>query len=714
MRSAEKPRSRFGMTLSTKAVFLGLILVTAQTQGQEQASASESAAFTLQDPTLPLKLSATPSSSTPSGAWTLELEGTIAAPLKFNAAAPWAADLRDQKQALPTETSFQVTKQVFRATLTTAPELPLTQKDETKTATGSRPSRYKVTAFVCDAAETWCKRQTIEGTIDWSRTKVGFKQGTIAKRSPAADTSNQTALASASKVNQSSNAASSATSDTSIGPWTWQTVGPFTGDGAAWQTLTAKWSRPALVFWTAAWCPPCNELKDRIFRHPDFGALTRGVERILIDGDAPNAQRLGETLRVSGYPTVLIVLPGGTEAARINESLSFEEFAATFRAATANPAPLKDRISRALEQKATDEDWLVIAQTRWEAGSSAPGNTACETVKALGELARRAPEQQSARALLTFAALSWAGDCKEPIPEKNALARELATLLVGQTKGQHILATERLVSLRAPLVQTFEAAQSVIDSLPKAEATATREAWLAAVQDLTRMQGRSEVSDLDRLRAMTTLVEAEKQQGQAVSPATRKAVVELSQSALKSNLSLYGRRALVTEVTYALGQVQAFDEAEQVLAAELKHSDPSWHHYLYSARAALETERGKLEQARGLSTQAQAAASGRATRLQWTVSDALRSLKDNSDLVQSLGKVDDVYRIAFSLEDPFYGRNAKRLQALQSKLVERSDLTALQSTFSRYAPQCVNLRDSTQVTRCREHFAPLLGKMSSK
>ncbi|NBQ54542.1 MAG: thioredoxin family protein, partial [Proteobacteria bacterium] len=92
-------------------------------------------------------------------------------------------------------------------------------------------------------------------------------------------------------------------------------------------------NKPALLYWGAIWCPPCNQLKAQVFSHPEFATATSSFIRIYLDGDDAGAQNWAEKLDVSGYPTVLVLAPEKNgrvttmkERLRIAEFVNFTEF----------------------------------------------------------------------------------------------------------------------------------------------------------------------------------------------------------------------------------------------------------------------------------------------------------------------------------------------------------------------------------------------------
>ena len=75
--------------------------------------------------------------------------------------------------------------------------------------------------------------------------------------------------------------------------------------------------KPVILYWGAVWCPPCNQMKAGLFKDPAFIAETENFVPVYLDGDTEGAQRWGEQFGISGYPTVIILQPDGTEITRI-------------------------------------------------------------------------------------------------------------------------------------------------------------------------------------------------------------------------------------------------------------------------------------------------------------------------------------------------------------------------------------------------------------
>ena len=131
--------------------------------------------------------------------------------------------------------------------------------------------------------------------------------------------------------------------------------------------------KPLFLYWGAEWCPPCHYLKNKIFSRPEFVAQIENFVPIYLDGDTEQAQVLGETLDVQGYPTVIIFNPMGDEVMRMSSSVPVDQYAAVLDNAVADTRPIQEVLVSALDQgpgSAPDADLTMLANYSWSQASN--------------------------------------------------------------------------------------------------------------------------------------------------------------------------------------------------------------------------------------------------------------------------------------------------------------------------------------------------------
>lgn len=97
---------------------------------------------------------------------------------------------------------------------------------------------------------------------------------------------------------------------------TWFHAGAEPGVDAAFTEAQAS-DRNLLVDFYAAWCPPCDRLRDEFLSDPRRHRLLAGFVLLKADADHAASFDLKDRYRIGGYPTVLVLDPEGLELDRI-------------------------------------------------------------------------------------------------------------------------------------------------------------------------------------------------------------------------------------------------------------------------------------------------------------------------------------------------------------------------------------------------------------
>jgi thioredoxin-related protein len=143
----------------------------------------------------------------------------------------------------------------------------------------------------------------------------------------------------------------------------------FKGDVDAAFVAAKADNRPVFLYWGAVWCPPCNQVKATIFNRQDFIERSRFFVPVYIDGDAPSAQRLGTRFKVSGYPTMILLKPDGSEITRLPGEVDAEQYMRVLNLGMNGARPVKETLAAALSpsgSKLTPEDWRMLSYYSWE------------------------------------------------------------------------------------------------------------------------------------------------------------------------------------------------------------------------------------------------------------------------------------------------------------------------------------------------------------
>ncbi|MGH6609727.1 MAG: thioredoxin family protein, partial [Burkholderiaceae bacterium] len=139
-----------------------------------------------------------------------------------------------------------------------------------------------------------------------------------------------------------------------------------TGDiESAFATAKAE-KKPVFLFWTAAWCPPCNHVKSTIFTRDEFVAKSRSFVPVYVDGDTASGQALGKRFNVSGYPTMVLLTADGNEVTRLEGSVEPAKYMQLLDYGLSGGASARELLKSALAGKQISaEDWRLLAYYSW-------------------------------------------------------------------------------------------------------------------------------------------------------------------------------------------------------------------------------------------------------------------------------------------------------------------------------------------------------------
>jgi len=481
----------------------------------------------------------------------------------------------------------------------------------------------------------------------------------------------------------------------------------FKGDVDAAFVAAKADNRPVFLYWGAVWCPPCNQVKATIFNRQDFIERSRFFVPVYIDGDAPSAQRLGARFKVSGYPTMILLKPDGSEITRLPGEVDAEQYMRVLNLGMSGARPVKETLAAALAQngaKLTPEDWRMLSYYSWETDEQQLLSKEA-LASTLLRVARACPASQpETAARFELQALIAASKAKDAKPRDDKAASALLMAVLADPK----LARENFDLL---VYYPREIANRV--TLPKSpERARVVAAWNAALE---RLIADATLSTADRL----SVVDAEIALARLDAPkstlpdALLKRVREESLRADRETSDPYARQAVISGAAEVLEDAGLGDESDALLKKELTRTH--YPYYFMLGLASNAKKRGDKSMAVDWAEKAYAAAEGDATRLQWgasyinTMIDLAPedSARIEKAALKVIGELDPA-------PDTFYERNRRYLERIGKKLAawnkDNQHTESLKRIHAQMASVCAKLPASDPArTTCRGVLHPASG-----
>ncbi len=425
-------------------------------------------------------------------------------------------------------------------------------------------------------------------------------------------------------------------------------------------------SKPVFVYWGAKWCPPCNQVKATLFNRQDFIERSRAFVPVYIDGDSPGAQKLGARFRVSGYPTMVLFSPQGTELTRLPGEVDAQRYTEVLTLGMNTQRPVKDVLAQALSgsktvgaEALTPNDWRLLAFYSWDTDQQqiVPKDGVPALLQRLAKACPPDPIEIATR--LQLKALA-AVDAKTPArPDPAAQARVLALLVDGPAARAHM---DVLANYATDITRALSA-----------KSTPQRAELLAAFEvALTRFEADTTLSRADRLTAVMSRVDLARMDAPkganvklpAALVADARAHAERADREITDG---YERQAVITSAAHLLTDLGLVDESDAMLKASLAKSHSPY--YLMLALASNAKKRGNNVEALRWYEESFVKSEGPATRLQWGAGylNALVDLapRDEARIEKAAAQL---FTEAAAQPDAFYERSGRSLQRVGAKL----------------------------------------------
>ena len=433
-------------------------------------------------------------------------------------------------------------------------------------------------------------------------------------------------------------------------------------------------AKPVFVYWGAAWCPPCNQLKATLFNRQDFIARSKAFVAVYIDGDSPGAQKLGARFKVRGYPTTLLFDTEGIELTRLPGEVDAAQYTQLLTLGMNAQRPVKAVLASAMNQPKpaplSANDWKLLAFYSWETDEQQV-LAGAPLAKVLTQLAQACPpDQTEAATRLMLKSVAAAAPALEGASMNNSVPRlehydRVLKLLASPEAARAQM--DVLTNNAADLVRGLSAAKSteraaLVDGFNTAMKALEADSSLSRADRLTALSARVELAKIDAPKAKEA---ADKNNGV---PASVQAEVRAHVAAADRDITDgYERQAVITSAADVLEQAGLLAESTALLEANLAKSHSPY--YLMSGLASNAKKRGDTAAVLRWSEMAFNKSEGPATRLQWGAS----FVKNLVELApQHEARIEQTVQLLFAeaaaQPDAFYERSARSLQRVGMQL----------------------------------------------
>ncbi len=459
-----------------------------------------------------------------------------------------------------------------------------------------------------------------------------------------------------------------------------QAISWFDGNIDEAFALAKSENKPIFLYWGAVWCPPCQEIKQTVFKSRRFIAQTRSFVPIYLDGDTQQAQSLGEKFGVKGYPTMIVFSATGTELTRIPGGIDISRYNDVLELSLKAIKPVSALVQLVLSspEKVSQNDLKSLAYYSWGQDHDAlPEDYRPELFLTMSELAD--DEVSASRLYMQYLyEVALAHDENEAgsdssgednLDNDNLDNNEARIVPVAGAlqKVKEILASETLT-----LACWDSLAYYALDLLPHiatgSDQMALKSIWISQLEQLSNHESLSVAEQLAGLFPRLEFYFMD-DEDRPLSPELKTRVLEKTAIADSATKNSFARQSVVNQINHVLQTANLIDEAKELLTTELKRSKSPY--YFMSSLAAIAEKQNQPEEAIKWRRMAYEDSTGTATRFQWGanyIRTIIRIRPDDHELIilTSMALLDELQ----TTSEIFAGRNFRILRSLNTALVD--------------------------------------------
>ena len=466
-------------------------------------------------------------------------------------------------------------------------------------------------------------------------------------------------------------------------------------------------NKPVFLFWTAAWCPPCNHVKSTIFTRSEFIAKSQSFVPVYVDGDTPSGQALGQRFNVSGYPTMVVLTADGNEVTRLEGSVEPAKYMQLLDYGLAGGASARQVLEAALAGKSVSAaDWRLLAYYSWPTDDEQliPEKDVAST---LLKLARSCPpDQRESASRLVLQALGAVAtakaDARPTIDNADAIASIKSVLSRPELVREHY---DQLAFSGDDIVGAITAPRS-------AERAQLVASWTQALDGLAKDSTLSRAGRIWATNGKVALARLDNKDGALPAPLLEE-VRDQAARADRETTDVNERQSVIYSAGSMLARAGLLDESDALMTRELKRSHSPYYYMLVLAsnakkRNTPEGNAAAIDWAR----QGYETSVGPATRLEWGGS-YVRYLIDLApqDAAQIEKAAASVIGELRTESGAFSGRSKRTLERLSGRLVAwnkggtQDDVLARLS--AKVTPKCAPASaDAADRVTCENLFQP--------